>query len=671
MIASLTASSPAHWKSGIRMILVPASGRRGRGGAAEDGHTGKTKGQVGRHIRRSRMRTCVIAAFGGALALVSPSLSVAAGALAIDENQGDQWGWAVDYSARADADRRAMDECGHGCSIVMRFSNTCAAYAADQFRGSTVYGWASGFSSSSAAQSRALQACQRRGGANSSCIVRVWGCDRPKVGVAFPGSQQPRQTSQSKVRETTASGPSRSTVRQVQELLSRLGYRPGPVDGIAGRRTTAAVKRFQSASGVAVDGHISGALVAKLRAAVDAGKGMSTQPRPEKAQAASKETQAATPAGKAGDLWGSIAYSPTSRLGVIVWNSGGRGAAKQQSLQGCRRDGGIGCKEVAWFRNACGAIAIGSGTGYGGGWGGSKAESERMALSNCRSVAGNCQVEVSRCTDRATETPTVAKAPTEKKPVAVTEPARSVQQSPGTKFRDCPGCPELVVVPSGSYMMGSPSGERDRYDSEGPVHRVEIPERFAVGVYEVTFGEWDACVSGGGCNGHRPDDEGWGGENRPVINVSWEDAKAYVGWLSGKTGEGYRLLSESEWEYVARAGTTTMYHFRSSISSGEANYYESGHGKTVPVGSYPSNAFGLHDVHGNVWEWVEDCWHGDYRGAPSDGSAWVTDCDSDIRVLRGGSWYLKPRSLRSAFRNWGTSGDRISLIGFRVARTLD
>ena len=374
--------------------------------------------QAGRLMRRSRMRTCVIAAFAGALALVSPSLSVAAGALAIDENQGDQWGWAVGYSTQAGADRKAMEECGHGCRIVERFSNSCAAYAADQSRGSTAYGWASGFSSTSAAQSRSLQECRRRGGAGSNCIVRAWGCDQPQARSASPGSQQPRQASQPEVRKK----PTRSTVRRVQADLARLGYKPGPADGIAGRRTAAAVKRFQSDSGLPADGRITGALVAKLQAAVGAGKGTSPQPRPEKAQAASKETPAAAPAGKAGDLWGSIAYSPTSRLGVIVWNSGGRGAAKQQSLQGCRRDGGIGCKEVAWFQNACGAIAIGRGTGYGGGWGESKAESERMALSNCRSAASNCKVEVSRCTDTAAMTAQVERAPTKKEPVVVTEP---------------------------------------------------------------------------------------------------------------------------------------------------------------------------------------------------------------------------------------------------------
>ena len=250
---------------------------------------------------------------------------------------------------------------------------------------------------------------------------------------------------------------------------------------------------------------------------------------------------------------------------------------------------------------------------------------------------------------------------------------------PGTRFRDCAECPELVVVPSGSYMMGSPSSEDGRYDDEGPVHRVRIGRAFAVGVYEVTFAEWDACVSGGGCYGYRPNDEGWGRGRRPVINVSWDNAKAYVAWLSIKTGQEYRLLSESEWEYVARSGTTGPFHTGSTISPSQANYdgrytYGSGRkgryiGKTVQVGSYPPNGFGLHDVHGNVWEWVEDCWNESYAGAPTDGSAWESG-DCSRRVLRGGSWYSRPRYLRSAFRYGYTTGFRNNDFGFRIARTL-
>ena len=238
----------------------------------------------------------------------------------------------------------------------------------------------------------------------------------------------------------------------------------------------------------------------------------------------------------------------------------------------------------------------------------------------------------------------------------------------GKKFRDCPECPEMVVVPEGSFEMGSPESEEGRGDSEGPVHEVTMARPFAVGVYEVTFGEWDACVSDGGCGGYRPGDDGWGRGVRPVINVSWVDAQGYVRWLSRKTGEEYRLLSESEWEYVARAETTGPYHFGSSLSPSQANYGWN-RGGTVPVGSYSANGFGLHDVHGNVFEWVEDCWNGSYRGAPVDGSAWESG-DCSRRVLRGGSRGGQPRSLRSAYRGWYSTGIRYNDAGFRVARTL-
>ena len=243
----------------------------------------------------------------------------------------------------------------------------------------------------------------------------------------------------------------------------------------------------------------------------------------------------------------------------------------------------------------------------------------------------------------------------------------------GETFRDCPECPEMVVVPAGSFTMGSPPSEEDRFDNEGPVRRVTFAEPFAVGVYEVTFAEWDACVSGGGCGGYRPDDEGWGRGNRPVINVSWKDARAYVAWLSEKTGEEYRLLSESEWEYAARAGTTTRYSWGDRVGSNRANcgrnYCGDSWEYTAPVGSFAANEWGLRDMHGNVGEWVEDCWNGSYAGAPSDGRAWVSgECGS--RVLRGGAWYNYPWLLRSARRVGFDSGYRSNYLGVRVARTL-
>jgi formylglycine-generating enzyme required for sulfatase activity len=274
----------------------------------------------------------------------------------------------------------------------------------------------------------------------------------------------------------------------------------------------------------------------------------------------------------------------------------------------------------------------------------------------------------------------LAPPPAPERPSAAT-PAVGAYPStrrPGETFRDCAECPEMVVIPAGSFTMGSPASEEGRDDNEGPQHRVTIPRPFALGKYEVTFAEWDACVREGGCS-HRPSDQGWGRGNRPVINVSWEDARQYGRWLGRKTGHEYRLPSEAEWEYAARAGTTTPFHFGRMISPSQANYdgnYSYNNGpkgayrqQTIAVGSFPANAFGLHDVHGNVWEWVKDCWNGSYRGTPTDGVAWTTEQCAG-RVLRGGSWYDNPRNVRSADRVRDDSGDRDNILGFRLARTL-
>jgi formylglycine-generating enzyme required for sulfatase activity len=182
----------------------------------------------------------------------------------------------------------------------------------------------------------------------------------------------------------------------------------------------------------------------------------------------------------------------------------------------------------------------------------------------------------------------------------------------------------------------------------------------------VTFEEWDACVSDGGCGAYRPDDNGWGRKRRPVIYVSWDDAKAYLAWLSHKTGKPYRLLTEAEREYVTRAGTTTPYWWGTSISKSQANY---GSKKTVPADSFEANPFGLYNVHGNVWEWLEDCFHDTYAGAPNDGSAW-TSGSCEYRALRGGAWDYGPRGLYAAFRFRGHPDYRDGNISFRVARTL-
>lgn len=235
--------------------------------------------------------------------------------------------------------------------------------------------------------------------------------------------------------------------------------------------------------------------------------------------------------------------------------------------------------------------------------------------------------------------------------------------------RDCRRCPEMVVVPAGSYQMGSVRG----VGMHGlPIHKVTIGTPFAVGKYEVTFEQWDACARDRGCPRGKgiAEDRGWGRGQRPVIHVSWDDAQRYVRWLSGETKKPYRLLSESEWEYAARAGTETAYSWGNQIGSGRANCDGCGsqwdRRRTAPVGSFAANAWGLHDMHGNIGEWVQDC-HG-YVGS-RDGNAWLNgNCSS--RVTRGGSWLISPSYIRAAYRAGNTTGDRDEFVGFRVARAL-
>ncbi len=239
-------------------------------------------------------------------------------------------------------------------------------------------------------------------------------------------------------------------------------------------------------------------------------------------------------------------------------------------------------------------------------------------------------------------------------------------QGPGETFKECGPCPEMVVIPAGAFMMGSPASEEWRGGDEGPRHRVAIPRAFALGRFEVTFAEWDACVAGGGCDAYRPPDRGWGRGNRPVVNVDRDGAKAYARWLSRQTGADYRLPSEAEWEYAARAGTTAARYWGAAIGLDRANCDGCGGpwngGRTAPVGSFDANAFGLHDMLGNVWEWVEGCWSARY-GAPAGETC-------GTRVVRGASWFNEPSIVRAANRLALDPRFRSSNVGFRIARTL-
>jgi formylglycine-generating enzyme required for sulfatase activity len=245
---------------------------------------------------------------------------------------------------------------------------------------------------------------------------------------------------------------------------------------------------------------------------------------------------------------------------------------------------------------------------------------------------------------------------------------------PGDTFRECAkGCPEMVVVPAGDFMMGLPTNEEGRTNGENPQHKVTIAAPFAVSEFEVTFDEWDTCAAYGDCDPQILDND-FGRGRKPVINVSWYDAQRYAAWLSKMTGKSYRLLSEAEWEYAARAGTKTSYSWGDEIGKRKANCLGCGSkwdGKrTAPVGSFAANAFGLHDMHGNASEWVEDCYHANYDGAPADGLAWTAGGDCSSRILRGGGWNSSPVNLRSASRGTGRSFSQSNSVGFRVARTL-
>jgi len=255
---------------------------------------------------------------------------------------------------------------------------------------------------------------------------------------------------------------------------------------------------------------------------------------------------------------------------------------------------------------------------------------------------------------------------------------------PGTVFRDTlkDGFfgPEMVVIPAGKFTMGSPEDELCRNWNEIPQHEVVFAYPFAIGKYAVTFEEYDRFVEA--TEREAPADAGWGRGNRPVIDVSWDDAQAYCAWLSEQTGKRYRLPSEAEWEFAARAGTKGPFSFEGLITDKQVNYAAtlsyagSPRGQyrkqTVPVGSLPENPWGLHEVHGNVSEWVEDCWHADYKNAPDDGRAWLGEDggDCDQRVIRGGSWVDIPDHIRSANRQMSNAEGGTTGVGFRLAQDL-
>jgi formylglycine-generating enzyme required for sulfatase activity len=264
---------------------------------------------------------------------------------------------------------------------------------------------------------------------------------------------------------------------------------------------------------------------------------------------------------------------------------------------------------------------------------------------------------------------------------AAAMPAAAIEASAAAHaFQDSAQAPMMIAVPAGAFMMGSPASEAGRTPYEDVQHRVVIARAFALGRSDVTFDQWDACVSGGGCNAYRPGDEGWGRGSQPVVNVSWDDARAYVTWLTATTGKPYRLPTEAEWEYAARGGTTTVYWWGNSASHDYANYgadtccsgLAQGQDRWVnasPVNSFAANPFGLFDMNGEVMQLVADCWHESYTGAPADGAAWDKE-NCAMRTARGGAWNSPPAFIRSAARIWIPGTARTKFIGFRVARDM-
>ncbi len=258
---------------------------------------------------------------------------------------------------------------------------------------------------------------------------------------------------------------------------------------------------------------------------------------------------------------------------------------------------------------------------------------------------------------------------------------------PGDEFRDCAACPTMVVLPAGSYVRGAPVTEEGANNWDKLQHNITLPAAFAVGKFEVTFDEWNACLHDVGCNNPISNDGGWGRGTRPVLNVTWNDAKEYAAWLESRTDAPYRLVTETEWEYAARAGSQQPYHFgsdqtalcefgniadRESSVRNNTNICSDGYpDQTAPVGSFKPNGFGLHDMIGNVHEWVEDC-TAFYAPDYTDGRARTTDCHTpDFRMLRGGSWSSDPLNVRSANRYFSFHDFGSRAIGFRIARTLE
>ena len=487
----------------------------------------------------------------------SAAAQTPAGALAIDERQGDQWGWAVDYETASAAQGRALQECGSGCSVVLTFGR-CAAYAADQDAGSTAVGWAESYDSAAGARQAALSECGARGG-GSGCVVRVWGCNGPVVEEGL--------------------GLDRAARRRIQLGLRSAGFDPGGADGLFGPRTRAAIRAWQSSRDGRATGYLDGPAVEALRSAGGSAPAVTAQAAPAPAQA-----PPAALAELEGLFWQSIANStnPAEYEAYLSQFPNGVFSALARA-------------RLASLRSPAGTSAAAGGTRVGG---------TGPASSGSRIPGASA-------------------------PAFGAASAGDTRLRPGEVFRDCAECPEMVVLAGGGLAMGR---------------------------YEVTVGEYRAFASatgggaGRGCitwgDGDSWRDPGFPQTARhPVTCVSWDDAQAYVSWLSRTTGATYRLPTEAEWDRAAAGSQPGCDRLgRGTRPDG-----------TCPVGASVANAAGLSDMVGNLREWTEDCWEG----------------DCGLRVLRGGSWSVFAEFLRPGTRSRRSAGHRVGGNGFRVSRTLD
>ena len=491
------------------------------------------------------------------------------GALAVDERQGDHYGWAVDYETAGAAQAAALRECGGGCRVVLTFER-CAAYAADQDADSTAVGWSESFTSSSSAQQAALSECSSRGGAD--CTVRVWGCNGPVVEESL--------------------GLDRATRRQIQRSLETAGFDPGGADGLFGARTRAAIRRWQAARGSRATGYLDGAAVADLQPSASAERTARQQEQTDTAAETSAQAPATEPSNTPERQRPSTAVS--AEQDNLFWES------IRDSTNAADFEAYLAVFPNGVFR--------------------------RLAKNRLAAMrpADDSSPESTEHPAAGADTPASgSRAAGVHQPGLGSATAADVFLKAGSTFRDCEVCPEMVVMPGG---------------------------RLALGRYEVTVGEYAAfaAATGGGagdCFGISWRNPRFPQTDRhPVTCVGWNDAQAYLSWLSQTTGATYRLPSEAEWARAA-AGTQRGCDLDRTGTHG-----------TCPVGSHGANGAGLSDMVGNLWEWTQDCWEG--------------DCSR--RVLRGGAWYRNAEDLRPDARYGSTaSRERYYGEGFRVARTLD